>query len=220
MQLKNQKVINKKHFKQGGVKSFINRMTDNVLDYIEAKIFSNRNLAILMALYIIAFGFEFLTMDNKVHAEVTPKVEVVETPLVSNMEVDKKAEEVNTFCHPSKNPEVNSLINKYFTDCKEARTIWAIAQSESGGKQLAINKNNRNGSWDCGWVQANTIHKKKGETYQAFCDRMMHLEENVKMAKHVKDIQGWTAWVNYNNECYLAYMQTPALDYSTCKKQK
>lgn len=116
-------------------------------------------------------------------------------------------------CQPSKNNEVNLLLNKYFKTCSEVKTIWSIAQSENRGKQIGINKNNKNGSWDCGWLQINTVHRNKGESFQSFCDRMHNLEENIKMASKIYNDRkrltgdGFEAWVTYNNDLHLAYLK-------------
>jgi len=180
--------------------------------FVDTYIITNRNMAVLAIAQALAFAVVYMSDTRSASAEVIAQPEVAEV-------IEEPAEQKpDPYCNPSTNPDVNYLINKYFTDCKEARTIWAIAQAESGGKQLAVNKNNRNGSWDCGYVQANTIHRKKGETFQQYCNRMHDLEENIKMAKHVKDIQGWTAWVTYNTNCYKAFMYEPVLNYSTCNK--
>lgn len=110
-------------------------------------------------------------------------------------------------CNPSENKELNNLLIKYFKDCKDVKVMWSIAQAESSGKVTAVNKSNRNGSWDCGYLQANTIHRNKGETKDAFCNRMHSLEENIKQAKKIKDTQGLSAWVTYNTGAYMAYMK-------------
>lgn len=106
----------------------------------------------------------------------------------------------------SKNPELNRLLKEYFKECKLAKTMWAIAQAESSGKQFAVGVND-NGSLDGGWLQLNTIHKHKWETNQQFIDRVHDLEENIKEAKKVYDKQGLTAWVQYNNGNYLKYLK-------------
>jgi hypothetical protein len=119
----------------------------------------------------------------------------------------KKIEVEAEPCAPSKNEELNNLLIKYFKDCKDVKVMWSIAQAESTGQVKAVNKNNRNGSWDCGYLQTNTIHRNKGESKENFCNRMHNLEENIKQAKKIKDKQGLTAWVTYNSGAYLAYMK-------------
>lgn len=106
----------------------------------------------------------------------------------------------------SKNTELNLLLEKHFKNCADAKLMWAIAQAESSGKQTAIGKNT-NGSVDCGWLQINTIHRKKGETKESFCYRMHDLEQNIATAKLVKDKQGLSAWVTYNTGKYLTYLK-------------
>lgn len=106
----------------------------------------------------------------------------------------------------SKNPEVNILLQKYFGDCEDAKEMWAIAQAESSGAQLIMHKNT-NGTLDCGWLQVNSVHKNKNESQIQFCQRMGNLEENVKLAKEVKDKEGWGAWVQYKNGNYLKYLK-------------
>lgn len=105
----------------------------------------------------------------------------------------------------SKNPELNILLKKYFKDCKTAKTIWAIAQAESSGKQFAVGKND-NGTLDGGWLQVNSIHKNKGETNEQFIKRMHDLEQNVATASKVFQKQGYKAWVTYNSGKYLQYI--------------
>ena len=121
-------------------------------------------------------------------------------------QLNEQAVETDCLNSVSKNPELNVLLKKYFGNCDDAKKVWAIAQAESGGKQVSIGKNH-NGTLDCGWLQNNTVHKKKGETDQAFCKRMSILEENVATAKQIKDKEGWTAWVTYKTNAYLTYLK-------------
>ncbi len=116
---------------------------------------------------------------------------------------------VETTCNPSTNKEVNRLLNKYFKTCSEVKTVWAIAQAESSGNMYSINKSNKNGSWDCGYLQANTIHRKKNETKDAFCQRMHNLEENIALASKIYKDAGYkfTPWVTFNNKLHLAYLK-------------
>lgn len=106
----------------------------------------------------------------------------------------------------SKTKIVNELLEKHFKTCADAKLMWAIAQAESSGSQVALNKN-RNGSVDCGWLQINTIHRKKGESKASFCTRMHDLEQNIATAKEVKEKQGLSAWVTYNTGAYLTYLK-------------
>ncbi len=118
------------------------------------------------------------------------------------------------FAGLSKNPRVSELFKKYFPEPEVAKTMRAISLSESKGKQVQHFKLNKNGSWDCGFFQTNTIHRNKGESMQAFCDRMNNdLEVNFKMARKIYDERvlmfgdGFTAWSDYNNGKYLKYLK-------------
>ena len=114
----------------------------------------------------------------------------------------------------SKYPQVSYLFKKYFPEQDIAKVMRAISLSESKGKQIQHYKLNKNGSWDCGFFQTNTIHRNKGESMQSFCDRMNNnLEANFAMARKIYDERkklfgdGFTAWSDYNNGKYLAYIK-------------
>lgn len=107
----------------------------------------------------------------------------------------------------SSNVEVNKLLQKHFKDCKNAKIMWAIAQAESKGKTDAENKANRNGSWDCGYFQNNTIHRKKGQSFEDFCKEQKDLYTNFITAEKILQKQGLTAWSTFNNKKYLTYLK-------------
>lgn len=122
--------------------------------------------------------------------------------------------ENNFYAKLSTNPQVSFLFQKYFPEQEIAKTMRAISLSESKGKQVQHYKLNRNGSWDCGFFQTNTIHRSKGESMESFCDRMNNnLEENFRMARKIYDERkkmfgdGFTAWSDYNNGKYLSYIK-------------
>lgn len=116
--------------------------------------------------------------------------------------------EASIECNPSANPEVNRLLNKYFKSCEEIKIVWAVAQAESNGLALATNKANTNKSYDCGYLQNNTIHRNKGETKEAFCERMFNLEENIKLASRIYKEAGnkFTPWVTFNKRLHEKYL--------------
>ncbi len=122
-------------------------------------------------------------------------------------QLNESAEEQANECfNLSKNQELNVLLKKYFKDCKLARTIYAIAQAESNGKQFAVGQND-NGTMDGGWLQVNSVHRNAGETQIAFINRMHNLEQNIALAKLVYDKQGLKAWVTYNTGKYKQYLK-------------
>lgn len=112
----------------------------------------------------------------------------------------------NSCFNISSNSELNTLLEKYFKNCRDAKLMWAIAQSESHGNQMATNTNT-NKTLDCGWAQNNSVHKLSGETQSSFCERMKILEQNVSLAKEIKDTQGWSAWTQFKNGAYLTYLK-------------
>lgn len=86
--------------------------------------------------------------------------------------------------------------------------MYAIAHAECKGKQICNNKGlNRDGSIDFGYMQINSIHRDKNESVASFEKRMYNLEENIKTAKKILDMQGLKAWSTYNNKKYLAYLK-------------
>lgn len=113
----------------------------------------------------------------------------------------------------SKNPKVSEMFKKYFPEPEIAKTMRAISLSESKGKQVTTYKSNRDGSWDCGFFQTNTIHRKAGTTKEDFCKEMHDLEENFAMARKIYEERkklfgdGFTAWSDYNNGKYLKYLK-------------
>jgi len=79
---------------------------------------------------------------------------------------------------------------------QEAKTVTCIAIHESGKNPHAVNKGlNKNGSADIGLMQINDKIWLRGackglNLYRAY--------DNIKCAKIIHDIQGFTAWVAYN----------------------
>lgn len=106
----------------------------------------------------------------------------------------------------SKNPEIVRLLKLYFPDYETARTIRAIATAESSGHGQAVNLN-KNGTYDSGWLQVNSIHKNSTETVEQFIKRMHNPEENIKLASIVFKKQGFRAWTQYKNGAYLAHLK-------------
>ncbi len=158
------------------------------------------------------FIAEVISRDNYMaDMEVDPKqihmLKRLKLPVATSS--TDKTSNVSSGCNPSKNESVNELLNKHFSGCENVKTIWAIAQAESSGKAYSINKSNRNGSWDCGYLQVNTIHRNKGESKDAFCNRMHNLSDNIAMAAKVYKDAGYkfTPWVTFNNGLHLAYMK-------------
>lgn len=87
-----------------------------------------------------------------------------------------------------------------FATRTDIQTAVAIALAESGGNNLATNRND-NGSTDYGLWQINSVHTdilKIGD--------WRNPTDNAKMAKKVFDKQGWSAWVVYDTGRYKDFM--------------
>lgn len=171
-------------------------------------------------------GANFIECSNKeiIYIEKVATSTPKETAEIKNLEI-KKVEPVlkvskevkkqtsftqNSSCSPSKNSEVNKLLVKYFKDCKTVKTVWSIAQGESGGRQIVHNRGlNSNGTVDFGYLSINSIHRNRGESVQQFEIRMYNLEENIKLASKIYKEAGnsFTPWVVYNKGLHLAYLK-------------
>lgn len=82
----------------------------------------------------------------------------------------------------------------------------AIALAESGGRTDALNTANRNGSWDAGLMQINSIH---GYSQQALFD----VKTNVAAALKIYRAAGnsWRPWSTYNSGSYLRFKARGAI---------
>ncbi len=77
----------------------------------------------------------------------------------------------------------------------------AIALAESGGRTDAVNTANRNGTWDAGLMQVNSIH---GYSQQY----LFNANNNVQASKKIYDAAKgrWTPWSTYNNGSYRRFL--------------
>ena len=82
--------------------------------------------------------------------------------------------------------QIVDLIVKYFGD--EAQNALKIVGTCENGKwnPTAVNQN-RNGSWDAGIFQINSVHGYSQEY-------LFNPENNIKVAKKIFDGRGWTSW--------------------------
>lgn len=88
---------------------------------------------------------------------------------------------------------VEGTIRKYFG--AGADTAIACAKAESGLRPQALNTKNKNGTWDSGLFQINSIHcGKLGLKGDECKEKLYDVETNVKMAKSIHNNRGWNAW--------------------------
>jgi hypothetical protein len=92
------------------------------------------------------------------------------------------------------------LYDKYFKS--EARLARAICKAENESQDPnKINYANKDGSFDTGLCQINSIHIDKVGNLELLKDP----ETNIRVAKQIRDGSGWTAWTQYKNGEYLKY---------------
>lgn len=67
---------------------------------------------------------------------------------------------------------------------------------ESGLRVDALNTRNRNGSWDMGLAQINTVHcSKVGASDREDCkNKLFDIDTNLEVAKGIFDASGWRPW--------------------------
>lgn len=81
---------------------------------------------------------------------------------------------------------------------EEFRLAMAVAMAESGLNPKAVNYN-RDGSRDIGIFQINERHGWSEED-------LFDWEKNIAIAKHLRDVSGWSTWTAYSNGTYRKYL--------------
>lgn len=98
--------------------------------------------------------------------------------------------------NPACNEDIRKEIARYDWDTE---LMVAIALAESYCRADADNTGtNRDGSYDIGVFQINSIH---GQSKEA----MMDYKQNIAYAYKIYNSQGLRAWSVYNNGAYLKY---------------
>lgn len=154
-----------------------------IVEFIYIRPIKPRSAVIKVELNPVRFTEEELKAFYKgekyeAHAEALPVAQVVES-------LEKKTPE--------------ELVKKYFGEiADEALTCF---KSESGLRPTAINYSNKNGTWDIGYAQINTIHcGKVGAKDREDCkNKLLDVETNIKVAKQIYDGRGFNAW--YGSTC-------------------
>jgi hypothetical protein len=102
--------------------------------------------------------------------------------------------------------EIDTPIKKFICDTwgvYECKTALGVAQAESGIREEAFNINTNN-TIDVGVFQINSIHfKKEGCSLK----EIVNAQKNVLCAKQIWDSSGWGAWVAYNNNKHLSFIE-------------
>lgn len=82
--------------------------------------------------------------------------------------------------------EIVDFIVKYFGD-EAQNALKVVGTCENKGWNTKATNQNRNGSWDAGIFQINSIHGYSQEY-------LFNPENNIKAAKKIFDGRGWTSW--------------------------
>jgi ribosomal protein L31E len=143
----------------------------------------------LGALSFCLFLIAFLCWDYA-PKEVKEIKEQIETKVEEKIEQVKAAE-------VSEKPPL-TIWERHFGD--QARTMKATCTAESQLDPNAIHKN-KDGSWDYGTCQINTVHSAKWQGQNIFDP-----EVNLAVAKIILDDSGLNAWTCYKNGSYLKYL--------------
>jgi hypothetical protein len=128
-------------------------------------------------------------VNNKIkqaHAYFNPPM-INPCPLAGCSSYNVLVEESDSFSWD----EVAKLIIDEFSDLGKKITMEAlqIAYCESRWEESAVNKANKNGTWDGGVFQFNSIHNYSN-------DKVFDARENVKLAKRMflRNGKSWSAW--------------------------
>lgn len=95
------------------------------------------------------------------------------------------------------------LFDKYFK--ADAKVMRAICRAESGMKEKAVSKPNRNGTIDRGICQVNSIHlwRVGGDA-----SKLLDKETNIRVSYDIfRDNKGFNPWTCFTNGDYLKHLE-------------
>ena len=147
---------------------------------------------ILISFFIVTFIAGYSVAHSPVkEVEAQPVTEVV-IPTATPQPI-KYTNKIDSLPELPKNyKEIVKLIQKHFG--RDYYTAVRIAHCESRLRQDRVHRNSDN-SLDVGLFQiSQKWHANKGNAYD--------LEENIRIAKEIKDKSGWQSWVCFNKYSY------------------
>lgn len=97
--------------------------------------------------------------------------------------VEVTTEPLNTYGAPT---HIVELIKKYFGD-ETQNALKIVGTCENGKWNPTATNHNRNGSWDAGIFQINSVHGYSQEY-------LFNPENNIRAAKKIFDGRGWSSW--------------------------
>lgn len=133
-------------------------------------------LYLMLAIMLVGAYLNYRFQPVELHRPLIGQVEAKEA-------VKSTTRPLNTYGAPT---HIVDLIVKYFGD--EAQNALKIVGTCENGKwnPTAVN-HNRNGSWDAGIFQINSVHGYSQEY-------LFNPENNIKAAKKIFNGRGWTSW--------------------------
>ncbi|PSN47213.1 Lysozyme c-1 [Blattella germanica] len=103
--------------------------------------------------------------------------------------------------------ELTQVLRQNGVPENELANYVCIAQFESSYNSQAVNNYNTDGSHDYGLFQLNDrywcTHGYPGNGCNVQCENLLNddISDDIACAKYIRQIQGFTAWVAYNNHC-------------------
>jgi len=168
-----------------------------------------RAVIIALCVILIASGYMAISAELKPKAECECRdallVEVPPPAPAAQEETPKQPPEI-----PAEQPEEYEEYTPEYSESNtveeeisavfgaESRIAMAIAQAESGLNPNAVNRN-KNGTKDIGIFQINDSH---GFTEEERFD----WKTNIRIAKDLRDSNGWGEWSAYNNGSYRNFL--------------
>lgn len=123
---------------------------------------------------------------------------IYETKISYEAEAQEEIQVVEVFEAKTNQPEIEHKIKRAFPDNYEV--MLAVARCESGLKQSAVSHTR-----DFGVMQINEA-VWDGVANEMGLDYKSSIDDNIKMAQHIYEVQGISAWVCHNKNMHLAYL--------------
>jgi hypothetical protein len=159
------------------------------------------NMLLRVAIWVNYHEFVFADKIVEFHLSFNRPITIVERK-PDIIEVYVGQDELNKMVAESENPGIAEYIVRKFGPVEGIKAL-AIAKAESGLREDAMNLNEGR-SLDYGIFQINSIHwSKPGCALKDLVDPY----KNVDCAYQIYEQQGFSPWVAYWNNSYLAFLK-------------
>lgn len=141
------------------------------------------------------FDRNTLEFNKVVEVKFNKPIEVKERQI----EVSQVVKVMETIPHPD---DLETDVEKYIYEVfgiEDYKIALAIARSESGLREDALNTYNSNGTIDVGIFQINSVHFTKDG---CSLKEVATMKGNVDCAYQIYQASGWTPWVVFNNGAF------------------